>query len=46
MLPQHDPLFMQAPADHEGGSGGRKKRKKNSPVLPDQIATLCMVNII
>ncbi len=32
MLPQHDPLFMQAPADHEGRWKGKKK--KNLPCAP------------
>lgn len=30
MLPQHDPLFMQAPADHEVVEGD----KKNLPCAP------------
>lgn len=34
MLPQHDPLFMQAAADHEDRKkveGAKKRKKKPSP---------------
>lgn len=41
MLPQHDPLFMQAPADHEERKkveGAKKRKKKN---LPQATASNC-----
>ena len=41
MLPQHDPLFMQAPADHE-----EKWKGKTFHALLGQIATLCTIYII
>lgn len=34
MLPQHDPLFMQAAADHEERKkveGAKKRKEKNLP---------------
>lgn len=43
MLPQHDPLFMQAAADHEDRKkveGAKKRKKKTFPKLLDEIATL------